>query len=71
VSSLHGRLAPVYSYILAARCNDFSFATLFRVPNVTAGLVGHADDIPCIFKPGGPFLKAQSEEQAKTSRAMT
>jgi carboxylesterase type B len=75
VSTLHGRLAPVYNYILAARCNDFSFGTFFGVPNITAGLVAHADDIPCIFKPDGQIFggvfKAQSEEQAKISRAMT
>jgi hypothetical protein len=71
VSTLHGRLAPVYNYILAARCNDFSFATLFGVPNITAGLVAHADDILCIFKPDGLDFQAQNQEQAMTSRAMT
>ena len=70
VSKYHSKVAPAYSYLLNSRCNDFTFGAEFGVPNISTGLVAHADDIPCIFKNDGVFLGPPSEEQAKTIKAM-
>ena len=70
VSKHHSKVAPAYSYLLASRCNDFSFGAEFGVPNISSGLVAHADDIPCIFKNDGVFLGPPSDEQAHTIKAM-
>ena len=70
VSTLHGREAPVYSYLLNSRCNDVSTASLFGEMDVTEDLVFHGDDIPCIFKPDGKVFGDQRPSQAETSRAM-
>jgi len=63
-------VAPVFSYLLASRCNDFTFGAEFGVPKVSSGLVAHADDIPCIFKNDGVFLGSPSAAQAKTIKDM-
>ena len=70
VSKQHGKVAPVFSYLLASRCNDFTFGAEFGVPKVSSGLVAHADDIPCIFKNDGVFLGSPSAAQAKTIKDM-
>ena len=70
VSTLHGKKAPVYSYLLNSRCNDVSTASLFSAMDVTEDLVFHGDDIPCIFKPDGKVFAEQRPSQAKTSRAV-
>merc|ERR1712037_802877 len=70
VSTLHGKEAPVYSYLLNSRCNDVSTASLFSTMDVTEDLVFHGDDIPCIFKPDGKVFGEQRPSQAKTSRAV-
>ena len=70
VSKYHSKVAPAYSYLLASRCNNFSFGAEFGVPNVSQELVAHADDIPCIFKNDGVFLGPPSKEKANTIKAM-
>ena len=70
VSRYHGKVAPAYSYLLASRCNDFTFGAEFGVPNPSKELVAHADDLPCIFKNDGVFLGSPSPEQAKTIKEM-
>ena len=70
VSRYHSKVAPAYSYLLASRCNDFTFGAEFGVPNTSKELVAHADDIPCIFKNDGVFLGSPSTEQAKIIKKM-
>ena len=70
VSRYHSKVAPAYSYLLASRCNDFTFGAEFGVPNTSKEFVAHADDIPCIFKNDGVFLGSPSTEQAKIIKQM-
>ena len=70
VSKYHSKVAPAYSYLLASRCNDFTFGAEFGVPNTSKEFVAHADDIPCIFKNDGVFLGSPSTEQAKIIKEM-
>ena len=70
MSRHHGKVAPAYSYLLASRCNNFTFGAEFGVPNVSRDLVAHADDIPCVFKNDGVFLGAPTQGQADTIKAV-
>ena len=70
MSKHHSKVAPAFSYLLASRCNDFTFGAEFGVPNINSKLVAHADDIPCIFKNDGVFLGPPSKEQANTIKTM-
>ena len=70
VSKYHSKVAPAYGYLLASRCNNFSFGEMFNAPNVTRELVAHADDLPCIFKHDGVFLGEPTKEQEETIKAM-
>ena len=70
VSKYHGQVAPAFGYLLASRCNDFSFGAFFNVPNISSELVAHADDLPCIFKHDGKFLGSPSKQQEATIKTM-
>jgi len=70
VTKYHKHVAPVFSYILASRCNDFTIGAFFNVPNITSDLVAHADDLPCIFKHDGLLLGKPTKEQKETIKAM-
>ena len=70
VSSLHGRHAPTYSYLLATRCSSVSLQALFGVPDVPEDLVPHGDDLPCIFKDEDGHLPEYTDARVNTSRAM-